>query len=65
MLNKQTIGSIFEIALDQGADFGEVFVENKYNTNILMDNDRIENGIVAKDYGVGIRVIYGNCYGYT
>ena len=48
-----------------GGDFAEVFVEDKYNTNIIVNNDVIDNGIVAKDYGIGIRVFSKNNYVYT
>jgi len=65
MINERIINNIFYEATSKGADFAEVFVEDKYNTMINMDNEKVEKGLVAKDYGIGIRVFFGNTYGYT
>lgn len=65
MINKNIINKVLITALDCGASFAEVFAENKYNTTISISNEKIENGIVASDYGIGIRVFFGNTYAYT
>ncbi len=65
MIGSNLINKILQTALDNGGDFAEVFVEDKYNTNITVNNDVIDNGIVAKDYGIGIRVFSKNNYVYT
>lgn len=65
MINSNLINKILQTALDNGGDFAEVFVEDKYNTNITVNNGIIDNGIVAKDYGIGIRVFSKNNYVYT
>lgn len=65
MIGPNLINKILQIALINGGDFAEVFVEDKYNTNIIVNNDVIDNGIVAKDYGIGIRVFSKNNYVYT
>jgi TldD protein len=65
MISPNLINKILQTALDSGGDFAEVFVEDKYNTNITVNNETIDNGIVAKDYGIGIRVFSKNNYVYT
>ena len=65
MIGPNLINKILQTALMNGGDFAEVFVEDKYNTNIIVNNDVIDNGIVAKDYGIGIRVFSKNNYVYT
>jgi len=65
MITENLINKILQTAISCGGDFAEVFVEDKYNTTITVDNHIVEKGIVAKDYGVGIRVFFGNKYGYT
>lgn len=65
MIGADLINKILQTALENGGDFAEVFVEDKYNTNITVNNDVVDNGIVAKDYGIGIRVFSKNNYVYT
>ena len=36
MLSEKSIEDIILVALSTGGDFAEVFIENRYNTNITM-----------------------------
>ncbi len=67
MISKEMINKILQTAIDCGGDFAEVFVENKFNTTIIKENDTVEQGTVARDYGIGIRVIKdtNSVYTYT
>lgn len=67
MLSKKVIENVLYAALSTGGDFAEIFVEDRYNTNIKMVGGYIENSISGRDYGVGIRVFDGlnSAYGYT
>ncbi|MEG1802154.1 MAG: TldD/PmbA family protein [Lachnospiraceae bacterium] len=65
MLTKEVTQKILETAIACGGDFAEVFVEDKYNTTIIKNNQEVEDGSVARDYGVGIRVFCGTKYVYT
>lgn len=65
MISKEVINKILETAIDCGGDFAEVFAENKFNTVIVKENDKVDNGTVARDYGIGIRVIKGTDSVYT
>ncbi len=67
MLDKKLIEDIIMIALSTGGDFAEVFVEDKYNTDITMIGGKVESGISGRDFGIGIRVFKGfnSVYAYT
>lgn len=67
MLSKKVIENVLYAALSTGGDFAEIFVEDRYNTNIKMVGGYIENSLSGRDYGVGIRVFDGlnSAYGYT
>ncbi len=67
MLPKPLIEKVIEKALSRGADFAELFVENQYQSNITLNDSKVKQSIVGRDYGAGIRVIYGSLaiYAYT
>jgi len=67
LLSKKVIENELYAALSTGGDFAEIFVEDRYNTNIRMVGGYIENSLSGRDYGVGIRVFDGlnSAYGYT
>ncbi len=67
MLEKNIIYNVITAAMDSGADFAEVFVEDRRNTNLLFSDNKIENAVLGKDFGVGIRLIRGfnTVYAYT
>jgi len=67
LLSKKVIENVLYAALSTGGDFAEIFVEDRYNTNIRMVGGYIENSLSGRDYGVGIRVFDGlnSAYGYT
>ncbi|MBU5292664.1 TldD/PmbA family protein [Anaerosalibacter bizertensis] len=67
MLNKKTIENVLYAALSTGGDFAEIFVEDKYTTNMKMIGGILEDSISGRDYGVGIRIFNGfnSIYAYT
>ena len=67
MLKKALIERIINKALDSAADFAEVFIEDKFQGNIMMQSNTVEDVINQKTFGVGIRVAkgYNSVYGYT
>lgn len=67
MLDKKVIENVLCAALSKGGDFAEVFVEDKYNSNIKLVGGQIENIVSGRDYGVGIRIFDKfNCiYAFT
>ena len=67
MLNKRVIENVLYAALSTGGDFAEIFVEDRFNTNINMVGGYVENSISGRDFGVGIRIFHGlnSAYAYT
>lgn len=67
MLKKELTAKVLDTALANGADFAEIFVENKYNSNIRLYDNATQQCMAGKDYGAGIRVFYGSTaiYAYT
>lgn len=67
MISKANAKKILDITLSTGADFGELYFEDTYESSM-----RLENGIVSKVnsgniYGCGIRILKGDkcVYGYS
>ena len=67
MLSNHTAQSVLDHALAQGADFADLFVERHQSQNLRTLVDQVENVQSGLDYGIGIRLVYGNkvLYGYT
>ena len=56
-----------EAALETGADFAEVYAERTKSNRLETVNGVMETAFGGMDYGVGIRLFFGNrvLYGYT
>ncbi|WP_333870607.1 TldD/PmbA family protein [Desulforamulus putei] len=67
MVDKQILKEVLSVALANGGDFADIFVENKQVTGIGMEAGRIERVNSGLDVGAGIRVISGEAtaYAYT
>ncbi|GGX43939.1 TldD/PmbA family protein [Saccharospirillum salsuginis] len=67
MLPKHTAQSVLDHALAQGADFADLFIERHQSQNLRTLLDQVENVQSGLDFGIGIRLVYGNkvLYGYT
>lgn len=67
MLDKNIIEDIFSVAISNGGDFAEIFLEENYTTEISTIGGYIEKGMSGKDYGIGIRIFQGlnSIYVYT
>jgi TldD protein len=67
MLNKLLIKKVLDAALTTNADFAEVFIEDKFQTDISLLSSEIQSVNNAKEFGVGVRVAkgYQRVYGYT
>ena len=67
MLEKNVVEKVLDAALTTGADFAEIFVEDTKNSTIQFSDNKTKQSITGKDYGAGIRVIFGTSaiYGYT
>ncbi|MBN2504953.1 MAG: TldD/PmbA family protein [Bacilli bacterium] len=67
MLTKELIEKILDTGMNTGADFAEVFVEEKQSSSLQMVSGRIEKATSSGITGVGIRLALKlqSVYGYT
>jgi TldD protein len=67
LLEKKLIENLLDAGLSRGADFAEVFVEDKNSTALQSLSGRLEKVNSNKSFGVGIRLAkkFQTVYGYT
>lgn len=67
MISKSLALEVLNTGLATGADFAEIFIEEKFNNNVSIDNDKIESIASGIIYGAGIRLLKDlrSVYGYT
>ena len=67
MLKESVIENVLTAALEQCADFGEIYVEQTQKNTISMTNGTVDTALSGRDKGAGIRLFYGNqaVYAYT
>ena len=66
-MDKKQIKELLEIALEQGGDFAEIYLEQKETTGISYEDGKIDRINAGIDWGIGIRVIVNDntCYAYS
>ncbi|MCL6611077.1 MAG: TldD/PmbA family protein [Peptococcaceae bacterium] len=67
MVDRQVIKEVLEIALGNGGDFADIYIEHKKVTGIGCEEGKIEKVHSGLDVGAGIRVLAGEstAYAYT
>ena len=67
MIPIEAVRRILAAALQNGGDLAEVYLENKTNLALTLDEGRLERATQGDDIGGGVRVFYGNtaAYAYT
>ena len=65
LLDPDVIDAVLAVALAQGADFAEIFVEDTRSTTTTMDQRRVEDLMSNRSRGAGVRVIVGSTTGYA
>ena len=67
MISKKVAIEVLNAGLATGADFAEIYIEEKLSNSIIIDNGKVENSVVGKSYGAGIRLLqkFRSVYGYT
>lgn len=65
MLSKSLLEEVMQAALTTGGDFAEIFVEDRFNTQISLTGGQIDKSVSGRDYGVGVRVFQGTNYVYA
>jgi TldD protein len=67
MIDRKLVEKVLDKALENGADFAEIFVEDNYSSRIQFFDSKTQQSIVGKDFGAGVRVFFGFTviYAYT
>ncbi|WP_459911426.1 TldD/PmbA family protein [Desulfotomaculum defluvii] len=67
MVDKNELQEVLNVALANGGDFADIFIEEKQTTGIGMEAGKIERVNSGLDAGAGIRVLSGEvtAYAYT
>jgi TldD protein len=65
VIDQDVIESTLAAALRTGAEFAEIYAEDKHNTAVGLDDGRIEQVTSGRDRGAGIRVIKGDTTGFA
>lgn len=65
MLDEDLIQRALSAGVARGADFAEVFVEDRRSTSALLDDGRVEEVTSGRDRGAGIRVVVGESTGFA
>jgi TldD protein len=65
VIDQDVIERTLGVALRTGADFAEIYAEDKRNTSVALDDGRIEQVTSGRDRGAGIRVIRGETTGFA
>lgn len=64
-LSRETLQKLLQVALNQGGEFAEVYVEYKVENDITLEENKIHSASRGVDMGVGIRVLHGEKTGYA
>jgi TldD protein len=67
VLDKEIAAKVLDESMSLGADFADIFVEKNEQQVIKFMSNRVEENQVGVDFGIGLRLIYGNnsVYAYT
>lgn len=67
MISKSLAIDVLNTALETGADFAEIFLEQTNSNSLLLENGKMESSLTTVSYGAGIRLLnkLQSVYGYT
>ncbi|MGH9296384.1 MAG: TldD/PmbA family protein [Acidimicrobiales bacterium] len=65
LAESETLERVLRSSLRHGGDFAEVFVEDRTNTGISLDDRRVEELSSGHERGAGIRVVVGDTTGFA
>ncbi len=65
MIDHDVLERILSGALRTGAEFAEVYAEDKRSTSASLDDGRVEQVTSGRDRGAGIRVVKGDTTGFA
>jgi TldD protein len=67
MISKNQAIRILNAGLRTGADYAEIYIENKDTLAVVVENGKVDNTAIKHSYGAGIRLLnkFQSVYGYT
>ena len=65
LLDEATVERVLAGGMARGADFAEVFVEDRRSSSAQLDDGRVEDLSSGRDRGAGIRVVVGGSTGFA
>lgn len=67
MINKKQAIELLNVGLSTGADFAEIYIEDKTSYSYSIENGKVNVSSIANTYGAGIRLLnkLQSVYGYT
>ena len=67
MIDRAMAERVLGAALDNGADYAELFMEDSETNNLELTDGRVEKATSARTHGAGVRVLLGarSAYAYT
>jgi TldD protein len=65
LLEALVVERVLGAALAHGADFAEVFAEDRRSTSAVLDDGRVEELSSGRDRGAGVQVVVGETTGYA
>ncbi len=67
MLSEEAVKAVLQAASATGADWAEIFVEDRRSTGLGLEDSRVETVSSGRDVGAGVRVVTGDraSYAYT
>ena len=65
MIDQDVLERVLSVAVRTGAEFAEVYAEDKRSTSAGLDDGRIEQVTSGRDRGAGIRVVSGDTTGFA
>lgn len=60
MLSQAMVKKVLDAALERGAQFAEVFIEDTYQSELRMIDSKPSKALVGRLKGAGVRVFYGH-----
>ena len=65
MLDADLVNRTLTVAMRTGADFAEIFAEDRRSSSAILDDGRVEEVVSGRDRGAGIRVVAGDTTGFA
>ncbi len=65
LVPSEVVQRVVAAGLERGADFAELFVEEKRSSSALLDDGKVEELTSGRDRGAGVRVVVGESTGFA